>query len=106
MQRPILARLVRGGDDWRHGAWLIVLGLTAYMVAQFFPNWLHFFWYDAMPLFWAAGALVLAGTWYLPNRPLAWIPLKLVIVGAVIHWALVLPLAYWIEYWQFVASRS
>ena len=97
--RPALAKLLRGGDDWRHGAWLIVLSLTAYTFAQLYPSWRHIFWYDTMPLIWAAGAVALVGAWYLPNRPLAWLPLKLVIVGAVIHWALVLPLAYWIELW-------
>ena len=35
----------------------------------------------------------------MPNRPLGWLPLKLLILGVVIHWALVLPLAYWIEWW-------
>ena len=94
--RPALARLLRGGDDWRHGLWLLALGLAAYAFSQFQPGFVQFAWFHATPLIWAAGALLLAGAWYLPNRPSGWIPVKLVILGVVIHWALVLPLAYWI----------
>lgn len=97
MPRILLTKLLRGGDNWRHGAWLIVLGLAAYMFAQTYPTWRHLFWHDATPLIWAAGAVVLVGVWYLPNRPFAWLPLKLLIVGAVAHWAIVLPIAFWIE---------
>lgn len=75
MQPTLLAKLLRGGDDWRHGAWLIVLSLTTYTFAQLYPSWRHFFWYDSTPLIWAAGAVALVGVWYLPNRPLGWIPL-------------------------------
>lgn len=106
MPRTLLTKLLRGGDNWRHGAWLIVLGLAAYMFAQTYHTYSHLFWYDTMPLIWAAGAVVLVGAWYLPNRPLVWLPLKLLIVGAVIHWAAVLPLTFWFRVWEVRASFS
>ena len=37
MMRAAVAKLLQGGDDWRHGAFLLLLGVAAYLFAQLHP---------------------------------------------------------------------
>ena len=95
MMRAAVAKLRRGGGDWRHGAFLLLLGVAAYLFAQLHPAAVQLLWFYTTPLIWVAGVLFVAAAWYLPNRPIGWWPIKLVIIGASVHWAVVLPIRYW-----------
>ena len=95
--RPALAYLIRGGNDWRQGLLLLALGVAAYLFAQLHPAVLQIGWYQTLPLIWYAGALLVAAAWYMPSRRLIWWPIKLALIGATVHWAIVLPVHYY--YW-------
>ena len=95
--RPALAYLISGGNDWRQGLLLLALGVAAYLFAQLHPAVLQIGWYQTLPLIWYAGALLVAAAWYMPSHRLIWWPIKLALVGATVHWAIVLPVHYY--YW-------
>lgn len=75
--------------------WLVSLGVAAYIIALLFPSPVLLRWYMVMPLIWFSGLLLLCGAALLPARPIVWLPIRLAIACAAIHWTLVLPLAHW-----------
>lgn len=95
MPRVLFAKLIRGGDDWRQATFLLLTGVAAWLFAQVQPGFFQFHWFYTTPLIWVSGLLLLTAAWYLPNRPVTWWTIKLVLVGAVIHWAIVLPVRFW-----------
>ena len=101
IMRRIMATCSQIGprDDFRYGAGLICLGLSAYLLAGLHPyNGLPY-WQLKLPLICFAGLLILTGTYALPTTRRRWFGVKILIAAAAVHWMFVLPLErFWSQF--------
>lgn len=88
----LYSHLLNGGDNWTTAATIAAVAAAAYASALLHPSPFLIPWWSVVPLMMFAGLLLAGAAWFVPNRPLTLLPLRIAMLAAAIAWGFVFPI--------------